>query len=58
MPRGGTKKQKKRNADKGSHGFTLKVIFHQVNSNLSASVSVNLDYLLLAAVVKRELVDK
>ena len=21
MPRGGTKKQKKRNADKGSHGF-------------------------------------
>ena len=56
MPRGGTKKQKKRNADKGS--LTLKVIFHQVNSNLSASVSVNLDYLLLAVVVKREFVDK
>ena len=29
-----------------------------VNSNLSASVSVNLDYLLLAAVEKRERVDK
>ena len=38
--------------------LTSKVIFYQVNSNLSASVSVNLDYLFLAAVEKRELVDK
>ena len=38
--------------------LTLKVMFHQVNSSLSASVTVNLDYLLLAAVEKRELVDK
>ena len=37
--------------------LTLKVMFHQVNSNLSTSVSVNLDYLLLAAVEKRQLVD-
>ena len=38
--------------------LTSKVIFHQVNSNLSASISMNLDYLLLTAVEKRELVDK
>ena len=40
--------------------LTLKVMFHQVNSSLSTSVSVNLDYLLLAAaaVEKGELVDK
>ena len=31
---------------------------HQVSSNLSTGVSVNLDYLLLAAVEKRELADK
>ena len=31
--------------------------FNQVNSNLSTGVLVNLDYLLLAAVEKRELVD-
>ena len=30
----------------------------EVKSSLSTSVSVNLDYLLLAAVEKRELVDK
>ena len=38
--------------------LTLKVMFHQVNSSLSSSVSVNLDFLLLAAVDKRELIDK
>ena len=38
--------------------LTLKAMFHQVNSNLSTSVSVNLDYLLIAAVEKRELVEK
>ena len=38
--------------------LTSKVMFHQVNSNLSTGVSVNLDYLLLAAVEKRELADK
>ena len=37
--------------------LTSKVVFHQVNSNLSTGVSVNLDYVLVAAVEKRELVD-
>ena len=37
--------------------LTLKVMFHQANSSLSTSVSVNLHYLLLAAVEERELVD-
>ena len=41
-----------------SDNVTSKVMFHQVNSNLSTGVSVNLDYLLLAAVEKRELVYK
>ena len=39
--------------------LSLKVMFHKVNSNIStSSVSVNQDYLLVAAVEKRELVDK
>ena len=38
--------------------LTVKVMFHQVNLNLSTNVSAILYYLLLAAVQKRELVDK
>ena len=38
--------------------LTSKIMFHQVGSNLSTGVSVNLEYLLLIAVEKREVEDK